>query len=86
MQLGIVHTKEYEGMHLFLHQLFDFGIIISLIRSTKYQDQRSGHAMQGIPTGVYIRSFRVVDKIDSAHTCHFLQTMFHPGKVAQRSP
>ena len=65
---------------LFAYQIFYFRIVIAFVFSAQYQYCLGSHALQGIPAGVDIGRFGIVDEVDAAYTCHFLQAVFHSLK------
>ena len=53
-------------LNTFRVPVFNFSIVVSFIFTTENQYRFGSHALQGIPAGVDIRGFRVVNKINSA--------------------
>ena len=68
---------------LFAYQIFYFRIVIAFVFSAQYQYCLGSHALQGIPAGVDIGRFGIVDEVDAAYTCHFLQAVFHSLEVGK---
>ena len=72
-----------ESYTFFFYQVGYFVIVIAFIFSTQYQDGFGLHALQGIPTRVYVGCFGVIDVIHPFHAANFLQTMLYAFEVAQ---
>ena len=72
VQLCVVGTEEYECLTLLLHKVEYLVIVVALVLTTDDEDSRCLHALKRIPASVYIRSFRIVDILHSAHLAHLL--------------
>ena len=83
MQLFVVQSQIDQGRALFAYEVFDFRVIVSFVFTAEDKYGFAGHALQGIPAGVYVRSLGIVDEAHAAYGGYFLQPVFHSLEVGQ---
>ena len=83
MELPVVHTEEDEPTGLRPYHGLDLPVIVALICAAKDEHDRGLDALQGITTGVDVRSLRIVDVFHIGHACHRLQAVLNAAKRLQ---
>ena len=83
MEFLVVESQVYQSRALFTYQILDLSIVVAFVFAAENQYRFGSHALQGIPAGVDIRRFWVIDKINAADTRHFFQPMFHSPEVGE---
>jgi len=86
MQFGVVGSQVNQCTAFVQHQILDFCVVIAFVLPADDEYGGGVHALQGIPAGIHVCGFGVVDVGYTAHGARMLKTVLHTGEVAKALP
>ena len=75
VELLVMEAHEDEGVALGADEVVDLGVVITFVLAAEDEDGRCGHGLEGIPAGVDIGRFGVVDETDAADGSDILESV-----------
>lgn len=79
----VMKSHEDKGVAFLSYQVVDFGVVVSFVFASKYENGGCVHALEGVPAGIDIGGFGVVDETDIANCGYILQSVFDTFELAE---
>ena len=68
-------------MTFLAHEVINLRVVITFVLSAEDKDGGRRHRFEGVPAGVDVGRFAVVDIAHATHGCHVLQAVLNTGKL-----